>query len=180
MGSNPKKTKQTLKKKRKAENEQQLPENKKLKIEVENPTQSKQRKKQKKKKKSKTKENDRLNIPHDIFEATAPNTNLSQEKKSISIACQTLDSGLIKEKNDQNLSKKKQKVALDLITCSICLNILSKPHILECGHTFCYECIRTWSNAVYLNGTCPKCRKELKVKPVLDTLVEELVDVRKY
>ena len=49
------------------------------------------------------------------------------------------------------------------IKCSICIQELSKDEgKLECGHRFCYKCIKEW--AKYTNA-CPNCNLEInKIK----------------
>jgi len=39
-------------------------------------------------------------------------------------------------------------------TCCICISIFNNPHKLNCGHTFCKECLYTVENKL-----CPLCRK---------------------
>lgn len=39
---------------------------------------------------------------------------------------------------------------------------MSLPCVLECGHSYCYDCISTWFTKV---NTCPSCRKECCRKP---------------
>lgn len=40
--------------------------------------------------------------------------------------------------------------------CPICLESQKKPAALQCGHVFCYKCIKKWFNGVKY---CPKCRQ---------------------
>ncbi|XP_050414545.1 E3 ubiquitin-protein ligase TRIM33 [Patella vulgata] len=49
--------------------------------------------------------------------------------------------------------------------CSICLNDFQEPKIIECQHSFCYNCLddyvhRTSSNGQFL---CPLCRQNIKL-----------------
>ncbi|XP_023654232.2 E3 ubiquitin/ISG15 ligase TRIM25-like [Paramormyrops kingsleyae] len=51
------------------------------------------------------------------------------------------------------------------LKCSICLDMLSKPVTIPCGHSFCMLCIhKYWKNHTC---RCPHCRKNFMTKPVL-------------
>ena len=41
--------------------------------------------------------------------------------------------------------------------CSICLDTYVNQSRLECGHTFCFQCLSDWSKK---KKACPCCRKE--------------------
>ncbi|XP_039621519.1 tripartite motif-containing protein 16-like [Polypterus senegalus] len=64
----------------------------------------------------------------------------------------------------------------DLFSCSVCLEILSDPVSIPCGHNFCMKCITScWdSTDVY---SCPQCRETFTSKPDLrrNTLLDEVV-----
>ncbi|XP_050527452.1 E3 ubiquitin-protein ligase TRIM31-like isoform X2 [Daktulosphaira vitifoliae] len=57
-------------------------------------------------------------------------------------------------KSEKNIFK---KILEDELSCSICLEVLKKPSILECGHLFCKTCIEKCISSSHLN--CPICRK---------------------
>ena len=44
-------------------------------------------------------------------------------------------------------------------TCSVCMDELTKPVKLSCGHVFCEACIAQWFEK---EDTCPLCRKAVK------------------
>ena len=51
------------------------------------------------------------------------------------------------------------------IECPVCLNILSKPHLVSCcGHNFCEDCIERVKAS---NGACPMC-KERRYQSFID------------
>ncbi|CAG79465.1 hypothetical protein B0I72DRAFT_94803 [Yarrowia lipolytica] len=50
----------------------------------------------------------------------------------------------------------------DSVTCIVCQELMCLPCVLECGHSYCYDCISTWFTKV---NTCPSCRKECHKKP---------------
>src|SRR5690348_15381855 len=39
--------------------------------------------------------------------------------------------------------------------CTICLSLISERATVDCGHAFCYDCIRQWCK---VSNTCPQCR----------------------
>lgn len=58
--------------------------------------------------------------------------------------------------------------------CGICLQKLTLPHTLECGHQFCYVCIKF--NTISNGFTCPLCRGKFN-KDELDTVtIDDIVD----
>ncbi|KAK6201133.1 associated with histones/Spt16/Pob3 [Scheffersomyces amazonensis] len=56
--------------------------------------------------------------------------------------------------------------------CSICSDTMNIPYTLECGHTFCYECLKNWFKNK-LN--CPSCRFDIMHKPVLNISLKEII-----
>ena len=61
---------------------------------------------------------------------------------------------------------------LSTIQCPICQEPMSIPFLLpECGHTFCYSCIKAW---LQRSLTCPMCRKEVPKKPILDVKLRKI------
>ncbi|CAL8329633.1 unnamed protein product [Lota lota] len=58
----------------------------------------------------------------------------------------------------------------DKYCCSICLDLLSDPVSLSCGHSYCLGCItdhwdREDANAIY---SCPQCRRSVTQRPALE------------
>ena len=41
------------------------------------------------------------------------------------------------------------------MSCPICVEQVTEPGAIDCGHTFCYTCIEKW---LKLNNACPLCK----------------------
>lgn len=52
------------------------------------------------------------------------------------------------------------------VTCPICLNLLTEPTSLDCGHTFCQVCITTniRESMTGQESSCPVCRSSYQPK----------------
>uniref|UniRef100_A0A8C5LYK8 Uncharacterized protein n=1 Tax=Leptobrachium leishanense TaxID=445787 RepID=A0A8C5LYK8_9ANUR len=68
----------------------------------------------------------------------------------------------------------------DELTCSICLDNFRDPVSIECGHSFCRDCIsRSW-RGIHSQFSCPQCRKVSKWKFLRpNRLVENVVEITK-
>lgn len=53
----------------------------------------------------------------------------------------------------------------DLMTCSICLDILYQPVTSPCSHSFCRVCVRRLIQYDTGGATCPTCRQPLRLDP---------------
>ena len=64
--------------------------------------------------------------------------------------------------------------------CSVCLEVLSDPATLPCGHTYCLLCIQKhWDQGASKNlYSCPQCRKTFKPRPSLSrsTMLAEALE----
>jgi hypothetical protein len=61
--------------------------------------------------------------------------------------------------------------------CGLCLKLIVKVNISNCGHNFCESCLDDW---LIFNKICPVCKKDLRVGSILscynfDELVHALV-----
>uniref|UniRef100_A0A8C4SZP1 Uncharacterized protein n=1 Tax=Erpetoichthys calabaricus TaxID=27687 RepID=A0A8C4SZP1_ERPCA len=67
-------------------------------------------------------------------------------------------------------------VSQDEFTCSVCLDILTDPVSIPCGHSFCLKCLTDcWDQSQEFS--CPQCRHTFIPRPALhrNTLLNELV-----
>lgn len=68
----------------------------------------------------------------------------------------------------------------DDLRCSICLQLLTSPATLLCGHSFCLGCLRQWAEAKAREGrerSCPNCQRAFLNKlPERNVLLELLLE----
>ena len=68
--------------------------------------------------------------------------------------------------------EKTNEVNEDLLQCSICLEVLWKPTVLQCGHWICFWCLeRTFSRT----NNCPLCRYDLIIRPKEFTVLQNFI-----
>ena len=71
----------------------------------------------------------------------------------------------------------------DALGCSVCLELLTEPVTIPCGHNYCRSCIEGyWTQAKRKKKySCPQCRETFISRPVLKTnnMLAE-VRARKY
>ncbi|XP_078615176.1 uncharacterized protein LOC144884111 [Branchiostoma floridae x Branchiostoma japonicum] len=53
---------------------------------------------------------------------------------------------------------------MEELTCSICLELFTRPKELPCGHTFCQDCLKDLAE-VQVPLQCPCCRRQVRLPP---------------
>ncbi|KAM8888299.1 tripartite motif-containing protein 16-like [Synchiropus picturatus] len=68
----------------------------------------------------------------------------------------------------------------EVLSCSICLELLKDPVTLPCGHSYCKTCVEgCWDSGEEKNiCQCPQCRQTFTPKPLLqkNTVLADLVE----
>ena len=65
------------------------------------------------------------------------------------------------------------------LQCTICSEVYLVATVINCGHTFCEECIEVWKTKQSNGSTCPICRKEIimtSTNQALDACIEKFID----
>ena len=65
------------------------------------------------------------------------------------------------------------------LQCTICSEVYLVATVINCGHTFCEECIEVWKTKQSNGTTCPICRKEIimtSTNQALDACIEKFID----
>ena len=58
---------------------------------------------------------------------------------------------------------------MKLAECSICLETMTEPKFLQCGHSNCFNCIKSlWESSLEGSLACPQCRKKTRITNVAD------------
>ncbi|XP_039616005.1 tripartite motif-containing protein 16-like isoform X1 [Polypterus senegalus] len=71
-------------------------------------------------------------------------------------------------------------LSADEYTCSVCLDVLTKPVTIPCGHSYCMDCINDyWDQLDTLHiYRCPQCRRQFNIRPELNknVLMAEVIE----
>ncbi|KAK1233621.1 E3 ubiquitin ligase [Marasmius sp. AFHP31] len=63
------------------------------------------------------------------------------------------------------------------VRCAACTGIMKNPKVIvECGHTFCGECLDEWRKASKGKLTCPTCRKSSIYPPPKNMTVQDIAE----
>ncbi|XP_051776034.1 tripartite motif-containing protein 16-like isoform X2 [Erpetoichthys calabaricus] len=65
----------------------------------------------------------------------------------------------------------------DEFTCSVCMDTLSDPVSIPCGHSFCLKCLTNYWDQSQL-CSCPQCRENFTTRPELrrNTMLYEVIE----
>lgn len=58
------------------------------------------------------------------------------------------------------------------LECAVCLDTFDDPRMLRCQHSYCKKCLEkiVVREGNVLKVTCPECREEIKVTPIIRVL----------
>lgn len=59
------------------------------------------------------------------------------------------------------------------LECAICQSIMFVPFVLDCGHNYCYPCLKQW---FVDNNSCPQCRTKICKAPTHSLTLTTLAD----
>jgi superfamily II DNA or RNA helicase len=94
------------------------------------------------------------------------NLDISQEQKTLKLKNITNDIEHQEEKI-KNLTDRISYISSK--TCSICMELITNPIMIECMHVFCGKCLIRWLNT---NKNCPNCRISINSPDKLIAIVD--------
>lgn len=59
------------------------------------------------------------------------------------------------------------------LECAICQSIMFVPFVLDCGHNYCYPCLKQW---FVNNNSCPECRTKICKAPTHSLTLKSLAE----
>ena len=65
------------------------------------------------------------------------------------------------------MEKEVEKTSSEILSCIICLTSpATDPVVTQCGHIFCWECIKNWVNKCN-KMFCPTCKNGIDIEKVI-------------
>ncbi|XP_062858606.1 E3 ubiquitin/ISG15 ligase TRIM25-like [Trichomycterus rosablanca] len=67
----------------------------------------------------------------------------------------------------------------DQYNCSVCLDLMTDPVTIPCGHSYCMACIQDyWNKSNQKTNYCPQCRQTFPTRPTLNknTMLAEILE----
>ncbi|KAJ1930009.1 E3 ubiquitin ligase [Tieghemiomyces parasiticus] len=81
---------------------------------------------------------------------------------------------VLEQAHDNQLARERTlETARQAATCAVCAELYTQPCTLECGHSFCRTCLRSW---LPVNKVCPHCRAPVRRRPVESYGLRDLVE----
>ncbi|CAG8438550.1 10623_t:CDS:2 [Funneliformis caledonium] len=105
--------------------------------------------------------------------------NLLLQTDGLKAECMWKDSQLeqLKAELAEKVEEIKKLRATNSLACIICTGYLANPCTINCGHSFCYSCLREWLGTKRENvPKCPSCRAEVTADPVLSYVLKDQVE----
>ncbi|KAF4071166.1 hypothetical protein AMELA_G00281900 [Ameiurus melas] len=68
----------------------------------------------------------------------------------------------------------------DQYNCSVCLDLMTDPVTIPCGHSYCRSCIKHyWDRDESRRARCPQCRQDFPTTPALNknTMLAEILEM---
>ncbi|XP_072845153.2 zinc finger protein RFP [Pogona vitticeps] len=66
------------------------------------------------------------------------------------------------------------------VTCTLCMGYFDAPKVLDCGHTFCHNCISKYWTEFLSTSNCPECKETVQSGNLLPNRgLESLVELVK-
>ena len=170
-----------LAKKRKRDKKDSSTKEESLELPLESIGETKKKKKKKKRKKDKKREADQIETESKTLEGEEMAGSQPSDSKTISTKHESKPITVIKEMksvgSQTDIQSSLASSLLKTITCEICFDIMTVPHITECGHSYCYSCIHTWAGTDDRKQSCPSCRKSLLTKPALNHTLQNCIAI---
>ncbi|BFU20410.1 zinc finger domain containing protein [Entamoeba histolytica] len=69
-----------------------------------------------------------------------------------------------KEEKTEDVEKSTKETGQNQFECLICLDTAQNAVVTQCGHMFCWECLREWLTR---QETCPICKSKVTVDSVI-------------